>query len=155
MTEREHRNIKRKWKTANKKRRERQKCAQQIMNIAPSSSPRPGTPVSPRSRGRRQLRRDRSAVYRKNLKIQGELEKMKRLCDKYKKRYQRAKSAINDKKKVNKLNQNKYSTLSNAIKDYYKSLKSLREKKALKRIFQGEGIGIIKITALPKCHFKT
>ncbi|XP_063384484.1 uncharacterized protein LOC134670614 [Cydia fagiglandana] len=145
MTEREHRNIKRKWKTANKKRRERQKCAQQIMNITPASSPRSGTPVSPRSRGRRQIRRDRSAVYRKNLKIQEKLEKMKRLCDKYKKRYQRAKTTIKDTKKVNKLNQNKYSMLSNAIKDHYKSLKSVREKKALKRIFQGEGIAKSKM----------
>lgn len=145
MTEREHRNIKRKWKTANKKRRERQKCAQQIMNITPASSPRSGTPVSPRSRGRRQIRRDRSAVYRKNLKIQEELEKMKWLCDKYKKRYQRAKTTIKDTKKINKLNQNKYSTISNAIKDHCKSLKSVREKKALKRIFQGKGIAKSKM----------
>ncbi|CAG9783815.1 unnamed protein product [Diatraea saccharalis] len=62
MTEREHRSAKRKWKTANKKHRERQKTAQQIMDITPTSSPRSGTPVLPRSRGRKQIRRDRSAV---------------------------------------------------------------------------------------------
>ncbi|CAG9789811.1 unnamed protein product [Diatraea saccharalis] len=94
MTEREHRSAKRKWKTANKKRRERQKTAQQIMDITPTSSPRSGTPVLPRSRGRKQIRRDRSAVYRNNLKLQEEIEKLKRMCSKYKKRYQRAKTSI-------------------------------------------------------------
>lgn len=145
MTEREHRSANRKWKNANKKRRERQKTAQLIMDITPPSSPRPGTPVSLRSRGRRQIRRDRSAVYRKNMKLQEELEMMKTRCSKYKKRYQRATTSIKHTKQINKLNQNKYSTLSNAIKDHYKSLKSVKEKKALKQIFQGEGISKSKM----------
>lgn len=145
MTEREHRSAKRKWKNANKKRRERQKTAQQIMDTTPPSSPQPGPLVSPRSRGRRQIRRDRSAMYRKNIKLQEELEKIKRRCSKYKKRYQRVKNSIKDADQVNKLNQNKYSTLSNAIKDRYKSLKSVKEKKALKQLFQGEGISKSKM----------
>ncbi|CAG9794115.1 unnamed protein product [Diatraea saccharalis] len=62
MTEREHRSAKRKWKTANKKRRERQKTALQIRDITPTSSQRSGTPVLPRPRGRKQIRRDRSAI---------------------------------------------------------------------------------------------
>ncbi|CAH2095385.1 unnamed protein product [Euphydryas editha] len=36
--------------------------------------------------------------------------------------------------------QNKYTTLSNAVKDHYNSLKTIKEKVALKKIFQGEGI---------------
>lgn len=90
MTEREHRSAKRKWKNANKKRRERQKTAQQITDITPPISPRPGTPVPSKSRGRRLIRRDRCAMYRINMKLREELEQMKRTCSKYKKRYQRA-----------------------------------------------------------------
>ncbi|CAH4031389.1 unnamed protein product [Pieris brassicae] len=44
MTEREHR-ANRKWNNANKKRRVPQKTSQQIMDITPPSSPRPGTPA--------------------------------------------------------------------------------------------------------------
>ncbi|CAG9789577.1 unnamed protein product [Diatraea saccharalis] len=64
------------------------------MDITPTSSSRSGTPVLPRSRGRKQIRRDRSAVYRNNLKLQEEIEKLKRMCSKNKKRYQRAKTSI-------------------------------------------------------------
>ncbi|CAG9783673.1 unnamed protein product [Diatraea saccharalis] len=140
MTEREYRSAMRKWKTANKKRRERQKTAQQIMDITPTSSPRSGTPVLRRSRGRKQIRRDRSAVYRNNLKLQEEIEKLKRICSKYKKRYQKAKTSIKHTEQVNKLNQNKFSTLSNAIKDHYRSLKSIKEKQSLKQIFKENAI---------------
>ncbi|KAL3278351.1 hypothetical protein HHI36_013682 [Cryptolaemus montrouzieri] len=70
MTEREHRAAKRKWKIANKKRRERQSSVQQIMMNTPPSLPR----TEPaRTRDRRRVRRDRSALYRKNLKLKEEL----------------------------------------------------------------------------------
>ncbi|CAH2006570.1 unnamed protein product [Acanthoscelides obtectus] len=88
MTEREHRAAKRRWKIANKKRRGRQKAAQQLVENIPPSTPRSGTPDSPRCRGRKRVRRDRSALYRQNAKLQEELERLKKKCNKYKKKYQ-------------------------------------------------------------------
>lgn len=85
MTEREHWSAKRKWKISNKKRRERQQAAQAILAETPVSTPRSGTPISPRSRGRRHVRRDRSALYRQNMKLQEEMDKLKKKCNKYKK----------------------------------------------------------------------
>ncbi|CAH1958438.1 unnamed protein product [Acanthoscelides obtectus] len=90
MTEREHRAAKRRWKIANKKRRERQKAAQQLVENTPPFTPRSGTPDSPRCRSRKRVRRDQSALYRQNVKLQEELERLKKKCNKYKKRYQRA-----------------------------------------------------------------
>ncbi|CAH1636783.1 unnamed protein product [Spodoptera littoralis] len=129
MTEREHRSAKRKWKMANRKRRERQKSVQVILDITPASTPRSGTPVSPSSRGRRKVRRDRSALYRQNKKLEEENEKLKRKCNKYKKRYQRQKG------KNSENGHKKYIALSNAIKNHYSRIKKLKERLAIRRIF--------------------
>lgn len=138
MTKTEHRSAKRKWKIANKKRRERQKALQAIMIETPVSTPRSGTPVSSRSRGRRQVRRDRSALYRQNSKLQEEIEKLKKMCNKYKKRYQRYKNTVNANQSES--GDKKYAVLSNAIKDRYRRMNNVKEKRAIKKIFQGESI---------------
>lgn len=81
MTEKEHRFAKRKWRTANKKRRGCQQAVRIVLeNLeTPSSTPRSETLVSLSARGRRQVRRDRSALYRRNLKLQ-ELEELNEKC---------------------------------------------------------------------------
>ncbi|CAH2000148.1 unnamed protein product, partial [Acanthoscelides obtectus] len=139
MTEREHRAAKRRWKIANKKRRERQKAAQQLVENTPPSTPRSGTPDSPRCRGRKRVRRDRSALYRQNVKLQEELERLKKKCNRYKKRYKRARHP-----RINPDN-NKYSTLSNAIRVHYKGLTPVKEKRALRQVFHGEAISKSKM----------
>ncbi|KAL4705686.1 hypothetical protein ACJJTC_018759 [Scirpophaga incertulas] len=137
MTEREHRCAKRKWKTANKKRRERQRAARIVLESleSPSSTPQSGSPVSPASRGRRQVRRDRSALYRQNVKLQEELEEFKKKCNKYKKRYQRIKKSI-----PNQDENDKYTTLTNAIRNHYKKINNIKDKKIVKQIFQERSI---------------
>ena len=62
MTKGEHRSAKLKWMVANKTRREHQERGQVILDNTPASTPLSGTPVSPRSRGRRRVRRERSAL---------------------------------------------------------------------------------------------
>lgn len=74
MTEGTLKDAKRKWKTANNKRRELQKTARNIMFNTPPSTPGSGTPLSPRSRVRRQVGRDRSFLYKNNVKLQEKLE---------------------------------------------------------------------------------
>lgn len=138
MTEREHRSAKRKWKIANKKRRELRKAAQAILFDTPVSTPWSGTPVSPRSRGRRQIRRDRSALYRKNTKLQEEIEKLRKKCNKYKKRYQRCKNT--EKASNTESGDKKFKALSNAIKDRYSRMKTVKERRVIRQIFQGDSI---------------
>lgn len=77
----------------NKKRRKRQQATSVVLGLETlSSTPRSGTPVSPTSRGRRQVKRDRSTLFRRNAKLE-ELEELKKKCNKYKKRYQRIKKS--------------------------------------------------------------
>ncbi|KAL3290025.1 hypothetical protein HHI36_023397 [Cryptolaemus montrouzieri] len=128
MIERKHRAAKRKWKMANKKRQERQRAGQQIMMNTPLSSPR----TEPaRTRDRTRVRRDRSALYRRNLKLQEELEKVIST--------RRAEKSSKD------LRENKYTTLTRAIRDHYNNLKTLAEKKDFKRIFLGEKLSRSKM----------
>ncbi|CAH2009759.1 unnamed protein product [Acanthoscelides obtectus] len=128
MTEREHRAANRRWKIANKKRRERQ----QLVENTPPSTPRSGTPDSPRCRGRKRE----------------ELERLENKCNKYKKRYQRVRQH-----RINPDN-NKYSTLSNDIRVHYKGLTTVKEKRALRQVFHGEAISKSKMkTAIVRGTF--
>nr|CAI5830942.1 unnamed protein product [Callosobruchus analis] len=85
MTEREHRLAKKSWKAANRKRRKQQRATQIIMADTPESTPPPTpNPYQPR---------DRSALYRRNVKLEEELKKMKTKYYKYKKRFQGVKQS--------------------------------------------------------------
>ncbi|KAL3278010.1 hypothetical protein HHI36_013351 [Cryptolaemus montrouzieri] len=108
----------------------------EIMMNKPPSLPRTETA---RTRDRRRVRRDRSALYRRNLKLQEELKKQKRKSNEYKKRYRRAEKSSKD------LRENKYTTLTRAIRDHYNKLKTLVEKKAFKQIFLGKKISKSKM----------
>ena len=134
MTEREHRNAKRRWKLANKKRRDEQKALQNLFPVTPEHTP-PPTPNPHQVLGRKQVRRDRSALYRQNVKLQEELENLKRQCQKYKKRYQRAKRSrlVEDDK-------NKYTVLSNALRIHYTQMKNIKNKQQVQKIFDAEPI---------------
>ncbi|CAH1109889.1 unnamed protein product [Psylliodes chrysocephalus] len=131
MTPREHRSAKKKWKKANKKRREQQKAVQRLMAIdTPPASP-VGTPrnLSPAMRahvlGRRKVRRDRSKLFRENQKLLTEFEKIRRQFLMYKKRYQRTKK----RQSYDDNNNDKYKVLSSAIKIHYSKIKNYSAKR--------------------------
>lgn len=142
MTTREHRIIKRKWQRHNKKRREKREMLQSTVMNTPDPSPvlesvRELTPAlssgSCSSRGRNKVKRDRSKVYRTNIKLQEQVKGLEKKLRKYKKRLQRKSSKIeSNNQKENK----KYAILSNAIKERYKSTKRLKDKRLLKSLLQ-------------------
>ncbi|CAH0397863.1 unnamed protein product [Chilo suppressalis] len=108
------------------------------------STPQPPTPrygsaspnISAKARGRKKVKRDRSKLLRENLKFKEELQKMKKKYEKYKKRYNRA-----VKKELTISNPNdSYDVLSNAIKERYKKMKSLKERRIIHNIFKEDSI---------------
>ncbi|CAG5000387.1 unnamed protein product [Parnassius apollo] len=80
MNAREHRIMKRKWQQANKKRREKKQMLENVPLDTPALSPIPENPqIRPHSatptlseassaRGRKKVKRDRSKMYRDNIK---------------------------------------------------------------------------------------
>nr|CAI5848865.1 unnamed protein product [Callosobruchus analis] len=109
MTEREHRLAKKRWKAANRKRRKQQRATQIIMADTPKSTP-PPTPKPYQARGRKQVRRDRSALYRRNKRFQGV-------------------------KQSSVQKSNRYCVLSGAFKDFYTKTRSLTEKRLFRKVF--------------------
>lgn len=162
MTPREHKQIKRKWQIKNKKRRERQKALQNILINTPASTPSPSssrsgslTPAlsSASARGRKQVRRDRSKLYRQNVQLQDQLQELRKKLEKYKKRLHRKKDKDKKEKsskKSEKENEDKithtnnttrkYAILSNAIKKHYKKIKDHKTKRRIKAMFQDTSI---------------
>lgn len=83
------------------------------------------------SKGKKKIRRDRSQLYRVNLKLQEKVEKLKKQCEKYKKRCQRQEHKKN-KPEIDE--KTKYQKLSSTMKANYQRLRSLKEKRFLKNI---------------------
>lgn len=151
MSEREHRHKKRIWQEENKKRREKKKMLEEVLLNTPAPSRIPETqrttpPATPKpsevstrsSRGRKKVKRDRSKLYRDNIKFQGKIEQLEKKVRKYKKRLHRQSKndSSNNKDEGNRQNTKKYSVLSNAIKERYKTVKSRKEKRLILSLLQ-------------------
>lgn len=150
------------WKLRKQEQRRRKKAVRNILYDTPPSSPsilqeinipqeqyEPTPPSSPvallpstrKERGRKSIRRDRSKLYRENIKLQNEAQTLKKKYGKYKKRaHRKEKELLKMKEKQPKEDseqiQNKYNTLCNAIKETYKKIKARKGKNLLKTIFK-------------------
>lgn len=151
MSTREHRLKKRMWQEANKKRREKKKMLEEVLLNTPAPSPTPETPrMTPSatptpsevsthsSRGRKKVKRDRTKLYRDNIKFQEKIYQLEKKIRKYKKRLHRKskKDSSSNKGESNNQNTKKYSVLSNAIKERYKTVKSREEKRLIQSVLQ-------------------
>ncbi|XP_025828833.1 uncharacterized protein LOC112904017 [Agrilus planipennis] len=149
LTTREHRAIKKKWRCANARRRDKAKALSMIMHTPESSPPRSNSPprlstsrestpnsTSAAVRGRKQIKRNRSKLFRDNMKLKEQLETVNKRHEKYKKRYNREKQKRFQNEDGNRCNQQKYQILSNAIKKRYKNVKTRKEKVAIQKIFE-------------------
>jgi hypothetical protein len=87
--------------------------------------------INNKQRGRKKIRRDRTKLYKENMKLKKENQKRKIASQKYKKRYFRQKRK-QCKITCDESDEMKYSILSNAIKDRYQKIRTLKEKKLLK-----------------------
>nr|CAI5853186.1 unnamed protein product [Callosobruchus analis] len=88
LTPREHRIIKKKWRSANTKRKDQAKALREVMHTSESS---PDITKIIAKRGRKQVKRNRSKLYRDNLRLSKQLEDLNKKYQKYKNRYHRAK----------------------------------------------------------------
>lgn len=149
MTVREHRMMKRKWQQENKKRKEKKQMLENVLLNTPTASPLPvdpqmrpysATPTNPEvssSRGRKRVKRDRTKLYRENIRLQDKIEELEKKVRKYKKRlHRKSKKDSNSKDENNSKNENKYSVLSNAIKERYQTVKSRKEKRLIQSLLQ-------------------
>ena len=149
MTVREHRMMKRKWQQQNKKRREKKQMLENVLLNTPASSPIPvdpqmrlysATPTNSEvssTRGRKRMKRDRTKLYRDNIRLQDKIEELEKKVRKYKKRlYRKSKKDGKNKDENNSKNENKYSVLSNAIKERYQTVKSRKEKRLIQSLLQ-------------------
>ena len=97
MTEREARKTRRQWKK--RQRRCRLLGAQAAAKTPPASPTQDAEPSSHQSRqkvrGRKQLRREKTAAYRRIKILEAELVKCRKKAEAYKKRYQRCKNKSN------------------------------------------------------------
>ncbi|CAG5042661.1 unnamed protein product [Parnassius apollo] len=85
-----HRIMKRKWQQANKKRRKKKQMLENVLLATPALSPIPENPqIRPHSakptlseassaRGRKKVKRDRSKMYRDNIKLQEKIEQLEK-----------------------------------------------------------------------------
>lgn len=102
-----------------------------------SNSPTPSSQNNRDTRrGRKAVRRDRTKLYKANKKLLSENEKLRVKYEKYKKRYQRLinKKQEKDNQDSDKENR-KYKILTSALSDRYKNTKKNNDKRILKRIF--------------------
>ncbi|CAH0397655.1 unnamed protein product [Chilo suppressalis] len=167
LTTRQHRAIKKKWRCANARRRDKAKALSMIMHTPESSPPRSNSPAitdqhqvvlrayrhlstprlstsresTPNStsaavRGRKQIKTNRSRLFRDNMKLKEQLEAVNKRYEKYKKRYNSEKQKRFQNEDGNRSNQQKYQILSNAIKKRYKNVKTRKEKVAIQKIFE-------------------
>lgn len=159
------------WKLRKQSQRKRQKTVRNIIANTPPSSPSilqeinpeelqqmtpPSSPAvstkNEKIRGRKKVRRDRSKLYRENVKLQVETKKLKKRSEKYKKRAHRKEKElikIKEKQEENTEEKKKYGTLTNAIKDNYKKIKTRKGKNLLKNIFAK--LGALKHEIVKDC----
>ncbi|CAF4941167.1 unnamed protein product [Pieris macdunnoughi] len=150
MTMREHRMKKRIWREGNKRRMKKNTLEEVLLNTSgPSPIPEiprmtPPATLSPSelstrsSRGRKQARRNRTTLHRYNIKFQEKIDQLEKKIRKYKKRLHRKskKDSSTNKDESNSQNTKKYSILSNAIKERYKTVKSRQGKRLIQSILQ-------------------
>lgn len=141
MDDREKRLTNRKWRNKQKKRREKLKEQERLVD---ADTLPPSPPCSPNVQsGRKKIRRDRSKLYRENLKLETEKTKWKRKYEACKKKLQRT-----------RLVHDKYDALCQAIKQKFEAAKSRKHKKLIKEIIGSDYIkqkGIskeLRVTAL-------
>ncbi|CAH0558569.1 unnamed protein product [Brassicogethes aeneus] len=148
----EHRAIKKKWRSANARRKNSPAPSDQHQLI-PNADHRLSTPqpsdsreltlssiISTASRGRKKVHRNRSKLFRDNIKLKEQLEAIKKRSEKYKKRYNREKRKRSKIEGGSQENQKKYEILSNAIKKRYQNIKSRKEKYAIQKIFEEQAV---------------
>lgn len=85
------------------------------------------------------MKRDRTKFYRDSIKFQEKIDQLEKKVRKYKKRlYRKSKkdSISNKDAESNSQNTKKYSVLSNAIKERYKTVKSREEKRLIQSVLQ-------------------
>lgn len=155
------------WKLRKRVQRKRLKAVENILAVTPPSSPSilqevnipqaqnvPTPPPSPdvslnhinKERGRKRVRRDRTKLYKENLRLLSEAQMWKKKYEKYKKRaHRKEKEILKIKEKQSKeknagidskVDHNKYKTLTNTIRERYKKIKTRKEKIILKNIFK-------------------
>lgn len=173
LTTREHRAIKKKWRSANARWRDKARALRIIMHTPESSPPRSNSPAligqdqvisrashrrlstpqrstsrenTPNStttvakRGRKQVIRNRSKLFRDNMRLKEQLEAVNKRCEKYKKRYDREKRKKSKNEDGSRANQQKYEILSNAINKRYENVKNRKEKYAIQKIFEEKAV---------------
>lgn len=142
------------WRLRKKNLREKKKNLKRILDVTPPSSPTlqernhtpPMSPIlqpvenTPRNRhsaktekGKKTVKTNRPNLYKENLKLKEQIEKLTKKFHKYKKRCQRI-------EKVQELKREptpeiKYKKLSCAIKERYNTIRKNRDKKLMKNIF--------------------
>lgn len=154
LTTREHRAIKKKWRSANARRRVQARALRNIMHTPESSPPclnspaptdqnqvtsyenTPSSTTSAAVRGRKQVKRNRSKLFRDNMKLKEQLEAANKRYEKYKKRYNREKRKRSKDDDGSGQNEQKYEILSNAIRKRYENVKNRKEKYAIQNIFE-------------------
>ncbi|XP_028162449.1 uncharacterized protein LOC114354327 [Ostrinia furnacalis] len=151
LTPKEKRNANIIWKLRQRAYRKKPKSLQNVLNVTPPSSPASSVhifegqqtpplspaPDSPHVRGRKKVRKDRSKLYRENVVMKIEIEKLKRTVEKYKKRAQRVN--LNENVEENILH-DKYKILASSIKHRYHETKDRKGKTILKNILNTEQI---------------
>ena len=112
MDERSKRKQRRKWRANKRKDRDAKKARDEAIRnatvtITPPASPDGQAENRPRAkRGRKRIKRDKAAAYRKIQKLESELKSKSRLAEKYRKRYERLQAKCQNKrsnKRVTKL----------------------------------------------------
>lgn len=172
LTTREHRAIKKKWRSANARRKDKVRALRVVTYTPEPSPPRLNSPAAPSqdqiipnadrrlftpqlstsrentpssisssaSRGRKQVKRNRSKLFRDNIKLKEQLEAINKSYQKYKKRYNREKRKKSKIEADSSANLQKYEILSNAIKTRYENVNNRKEKCAIQKIFEEKGI---------------
>ncbi|XP_063529023.1 uncharacterized protein LOC134740476 [Cydia strobilella] len=150
------------WKLRKQEQRKRSKALRNILQETPPSSPStlqeinipqdqyvptpPASPFAPleseqnKKRGRKIIRRDRSKMYKENLKLRSQANMWKKKFEKFKKRAHRKANELNKIKEKRTVAENelyeKYKTLTRAIKKNYMTTKAREGKRMLRKIFE-------------------
>ncbi|KAK6185007.1 hypothetical protein SNE40_007338 [Patella caerulea] len=92
MTDREHRKKKQYWRATQRQYRQNKKQIDGFITppMSPDSEPAQSAETERKRRGRKKVKRDRSAVYRRLERVETELQNKTRLLNMYKKRLERA-----------------------------------------------------------------
>lgn len=167
---REQRAIRKQWRLRKKIQRDKEKIGINDIRATPPQSPLEGTSDERRSAGRKKVRRDRSAAYRKIKHLEEQLIKEKRLKEKMKKRLYRLKKKCNTDSPRAKLkvlikgqNINKetrrtllfHNVLIDSIRKKYATAKSEREKHILTKAICSSLLKKYRLQSFARHQLKT